>query len=147
MKELGLVLVGCAVFTVFFAGVIYPDLEVKGYPRVQNCTGDCYVEYVKVHGTTVDIERAKRELAQADDFSSIRGLWAGCAACHGPTGNGGVGPKLAGQSATTIIDKLTTYKNNGTVGPMSQMMWGQAANLSDAQIETIGKFVEEGFPQ
>ena len=54
---------------------------------------------------------------------------------------------LAGQSATTIIDKLTTYKNNGQVGPMSQMMWGQAANLSEAEIETIGKFVQEGFPR
>ena len=42
--------------------------------------------------------------------------------------------------------KLTTYKNKGQVGPMSQMMWGQAANLSEADIETIGKFVQEGFP-
>ena len=33
-------------------------------------------------------------------------------------------PKLAGQTADTIIMKLTTYKNNGQVGPMSQMMWG-----------------------
>ena len=42
--------------------------------------------------------------------------------------------------------KLTTYKNNGQVGPMSQMMWGQAANLSDKEIEQISKFVQEGFP-
>ena len=27
------------------------------------------------------------------------------------------------------------------------MMWGQVLNLSDADIETIGKFVEEGFRQ
>ena len=53
---------------------------------------------------------------------------------------------LAGQTADTIIMKLTTYKNKGQVGPMSQMMWGQAPNLSEAEIETIGKFVQEGFP-
>ena len=27
------------------------------------------------------------------------------------------------------------------------MMWGPSLNLSDADIETIGKFVEEGFRQ
>ena len=41
MKELGLVLVGCAVFAVFFAGVIYPELEYKGYSRNHTCTGQC----------------------------------------------------------------------------------------------------------
>ena len=147
MRELGLVLVGCAVFTVFFAGVIYPDLEYKGYSAVQNCSGECYEEYIKANGTLAEQMEQKRELAQADAFSGIRSLWAGCAACHGPTGKGGVGPALAGQTADTIIMKLTTYKNNGQVGPMSQMMWGQAANLSEADIETIGKFVEEGFPR
>ena len=53
---------------------------------------------------------------------------------------------LAGQSSNDILTKLTTYKNNGQVGPMSQMMWGQAANLSDKEIEQISKFVQEGFP-
>ena len=146
MKELGMVLAGVVTFFCFFAFVIYPDLEYKNYPRISSCTGECYEEYVRIHGTTVEIEQRKRELASADDFSSIRSLWAGCAACHGGNGGGGVGPQLAGQTADTIIMKLTTYKNNGQVGPMSQMMWGQAANLSEAEIETIGKFVQEGFP-
>ncbi len=35
------------------------------------------------------------EAAAADEFSSIRGLWGGCAACHGNNGQGGVGPALA----------------------------------------------------
>ena len=147
MKGLGMVLGGCVAFFYFFAFVIYPDLEYKNYPRISSCTGECYEEYVRIHGTTVEIEQRKRELASADDFSSIRSLWAGCAACHGGNGGGGVGPQLAGQTADTIIMKLTTYKNNGQVGPMSQMMWGQAANLSEAEIETIGKFVQEGFPR
>ena len=64
MKELGMVLGGCVAFFLFFSQVVYPDLEYKGYPSTHNCTGECYEEYVRVHGTTVDIERAKRELAQ-----------------------------------------------------------------------------------
>ena len=142
-----MVLGGCVAFFCFFAFVIYPDLEYKNYPRISSCTGECYEEYVRIHGTTVEIEQRKRELANADDFSSIRSLWAGCAACHGAEGGGGVGPKLAGQTADTIIMKLTTYKNNGQVGPMSQMMWGQAANLSEQEIKLISDFVEQGFPR
>ena len=130
----------------FFAYKIYPELEYSGYSSIGSCTGECYEEYVALNGTPAEIEQRKRALAEGDPFSSIRSLWAGCAACHGGNGGGGVGPQLAGQTADTIIMKLTTYKNNGQVGPMSQMMWGQAANLSEAEIETIGKFVQEGFP-
>ena len=59
---------------------------------------------------------------------------------------GGVGPMLAGQSSIDIVGKLTTYKTRGQIGPMSQMMWGQAENLSDDDIQTIGDFVEANFP-
>ena len=42
-----------------------------------------------------------------------------------------------------IIDRLTTYKNRGEVGKMSATMWSQASLLSDQDIETLGKFIEE----
>ena len=138
----GLVLLFCIVFSGLLY-VTYDNLEYKGYPSTSSCTGECYEEYVRVNGTVVEIEQRKKELASADEFSSIRSLWAGCAACHGQNGGGGVGPMLAGQSATNIIDKLTTYKNNGTIGAQSALMWGQAAMLSETDIETIGKFIEE----
>jgi hypothetical protein len=41
---------------------------------------------------------------------------------------------------------LVTYKNNGTVGAQSALMWGQAAMLTDGQIDTISQFIEEGLP-
>lgn len=146
MKELGMVLSGCVVFFCFFAFVIYPDLEYKGYSSTHTCTGECYEEYVRIHGTTVDILKAKQALAAGDPFSDIRSLWAGCAACHGAQGQGGVGPMLAGQSSNDIIMKLTTYKNGGTIGPQSALMWGQAGMLSEKDIQTIGEFVKSGFP-
>jgi len=124
----------------------YAGLEYKGVSRVQGCTGECYEEYVALNGTAVEIEQRKQALASADEFSSIRGLWAGCAACHGAMGGGGVGPMLAGQSSADIINKLTTYKNRGQIGSQSALMWGQAAMLSEKDIETIGKYVEAGFP-
>ena len=147
MKELGMALLGTLAISVFFGFKIYPDLEYTGYSSVGNCTGQCYAEYVALNGTAVEIERAKQALAAMDEFSSIKGLWAGCAACHGGQGQGGVGPMLAGQSSADIISKLTTYKNRGTIGTQSALMWGQAAMLSEKDIETIGKYVEAGFPE
>tara|TARA_B100001559_G_C16062095_1_gene421851 strand:- start:71 stop:514 length:444 start_codon:yes stop_codon:yes gene_type:complete len=143
MKELGLVILGCFAFTLFFAGVIYPELEYKNVPSNTTCTGMCYANYVEEHGTVVEQLRAKQELASADEFSSIRSLWSGCAACHGQEGEGmAVFPALAGQSQSYIVDRLTTYKNRGEVGAMSSTMWAQAGMLSDSDIQTIGKFIE-----
>ena len=127
--------------------VAYNNLEYRGQPSNTSCTGQCYIDYVALNGTSVDILRAKQELANADEFSSIRSLWAGCAACHGMEGQGmAVFPKLAGQSSDYIVDRLNAYKNKEKVGMNSTMMWGQAAQLSDRQIEQLSLFVEEGFP-
>ena len=143
MRELGLVLTGGFVFALFFVGVIYPNVEYKNVPSNNSCTGMCYAEYVELNGTVVEQLKAKQILANADEISSIRSLWSGCAACHGAEGQGmAVFPKLAGQSQDYIVDRLNTYKNNGTVGNMSATMWAQAGMLSDADINMLGKFIE-----
>ena len=144
MKELGMTLFGVGLIAMFFAVKIYPNLEYTGYSSNSSCYGECYEEYVRVNGTLSEIMEKKREIADADEFSSIRGLWAGCAACHGQEGQGmAVFPALAGQSSDYIVDRLNTYKNRGEVGAMSSTMWAQAGMLSDADIQTIGKFIEE----
>ncbi len=133
-------------FLVAFGGLLYytyDNLEYKGYPRVSSCTGECYEEYVKTHGTVVE-QLAKQTAAnQADPFSSIRGLWAGCAACHGQDGQGiGAFPRLAGQSADYISERLYAYKNKEQIGPMSSTMWAQAGMLSENDINTLSEFIE-----
>lgn len=86
--------------------------------------------------------------AMADDrFEDIRKPWAQCMACHGPEGQGGLGPTLAGQSANDIISKLLHYKQGHPIGPQSAMMYPIAQSLTDGQIGTIGVFVQEGFPE
>jgi len=121
----------------------YNNLEYKNVPRVHACYGECYAEYVAINGTPAEIERRKQALAAEDEFSSIRSLWAGCAACHGNDGQGGIGPMLAGQSSDDIINKLTIYKNRGQIGAQSALMWGQAGMLTEEEIATIGKFVQQ----
>ena len=132
-------LFGILVFT-------YDNLEYKGYSSAHSCSGDCYIKYVEEHGTSVEIEQRKKEIANADEFSSIRGLWAGCAACHGQEGQGmGVFPKLAGQTSDYISNRLYAYKNREQIGAMSSTMWAQAGMLSDQDIKLISKFIEEGI--
>ncbi len=125
----------------------YQNLEYRGVPRTTSCSGECYAEYVRINGTPAEIERKKQALAQADEFSNIRSLWAGCAACHGADGGGGIGPMLAGQNAEDIISKLTIYKNRGQIGAQSALMWGQAGMLTEDEISTIGKFIQGGMPK
>ncbi len=64
-----------------------------------------------------------------------------CAGCHGANGEGGVGPKLAGQSADDIKAKLHKYKAGEQVGPMTSMMAPMAAGLSDADIDNIAAYI------
>ena len=148
MRELGMALLGAFCILGFFAFVIYPDLEYTGGKSAHTCTGECYEEYVRIHGTPAEIEQRKRALAEGDAFSSIRSLWAGCAACHGQKGQGmAVFPALAGQSKEYIVGRLYAYQNREEVGSMSSTMWGQAAMLTDAEIDTIGEFIKEGLPE
>ncbi len=144
MKELGMVLMGCMAIGLFFAAKVYPNLEYTGVGGGHSCTGECYEEYVKINGTAVEIEQRKKALAETDPFSSIKGLWAGCAACHGNEGQGmAVFPALAGRDSAYISQRLYAYKNKEQVGPMSSTMWAQAGMLTDSDIDTIGKFIEE----
>ena len=147
MKELGMTMLGVLAIGIFFVAKVYPNLEYTGYSSNSSCTGQCYVDYVALNGTASEIEQRKQALANLDEFSDIRSLWAGCAACHGMEGQGmAVFPKLAGQSSDYIVGRLNTYKNRGQVGAMSSTMWSQAGMLSAGQMEQIGKFIEAGLP-
>jgi cytochrome c553 len=78
--------------------------------------------------------------AQAQDAVKGREKFVSCTACHGANGQGGVGPKLQGQKAEVIVQKLTTYKNKGQIGPQSQLMWSMAGALSADDIKNIAAY-------
>lgn len=78
--------------------------------------------------------------AQAQDAAVGKIKYASCAACHGAQGQGGAGPKLAGQPAAAIEKKLTAYKNKQQVGPQSALMWGMAGALSPDDIKNIAAY-------
>ena len=55
----------------------------------------------------------------------------------------GAFPKLAGQNAEYISQRLYAYQNRETIGAMSATMWAQAGMVSDNDIQTLSEFIEE----
>ena len=68
-------------------------------------------------------------------------LYAGCVACHGAKGEGGVGPSLRGTTAEYIETALLEYKNQIPRGPQSVLMYSQAAALSEKDIKELSKYI------
>ena len=62
-------------------------------------------------------------------------LYAGCIACHGAKGEGGIGPSFKGSKSDYIASSLNEYKNKIERGPQSVLMYAQAAALSDSVIK------------
>ena len=60
MKELGMALSATFAIALFFAFIIYPDLEYTGGKSNTTCTGECYAEYVAQFGTPAEQERRKQ---------------------------------------------------------------------------------------
>ena len=67
--------------------------------------------------------------------------YAACGACHGANGGGGVGPALAGQTVEYIVGRLNQYKAGEKVGNQSNLMWGQAAGLSDQDMNELAEYI------
>ena len=56
-------------------------------------------------------------------------------------GEGGVGPKLEGQTKDAIVSCSPSIKTEAR-GAQSALMWGQSAALSVDDMANIGAFVE-----
>ena len=68
-------------------------------------------------------------------------LYAGCIACHGTGGEGGIGPSFTGRSVDYISAALIQYKNKEERGPQSVLMYAQAAALSDSDIQELSEYI------
>jgi len=109
---------------------------------INGCSGECYDQWKEETGGVVAVSAAKAAAKAAASPAELGKMaFVGCVACHGAAGEGGVGPQLAGQTMETIADKLTRYKNGETVGVQSALMWSQAAQLSNDDIDNIAAYV------
>ena len=84
---------------------------------------------------------ASSTVANAEAGSKGTKLYAGCIACHGAKGEGGIGPSFKGQKSEYIALALNEYKNNIERGPQSALMYAQAAALSESDIKELSKYI------
>ena len=96
---------------------------------------DCFLPIM------VNIEGGNVQVAQVEELPG-KALYAGCVACHGAQGSGGIGPTLAGKSHEYIMGRLMAYKAGEKIGPQSNMMWSQASMLSEKEIHQVTEYIE-----
>jgi cytochrome c553 len=93
-------------------------------------------------GTTPeDVVASGNKLFTGGDLA--RGITA-CAACHGPRGNGlalAKFPDISGQHAPYIKAQLMAFRSGERANDMNGMMQDIAKRLTDADIETLSKYL------
>jgi len=80
--------------------------------------------------------------AMAGDAAAGKAKAAVCGACHGANGMAAANmyPNLAGQNKTYMINAMKAYKSKQRNGGMAAVMQGQAAALSDSDIENLAEY-------
>lgn len=78
----------------------------------------------------------------AGDAAAGKSKAAACAACHGVNGIAAIKsyPNLAGQNKDYLVSALKSYKSKARNGGMAPIMQGQAAGLSDADIDNLAEY-------
>ena len=85
--------------------------------------------------------------AQTQDVEVGKDLYKkNCRQCHGPTAKGLASyPKLVGQSAEYLTDRLERYRAGERFGPNTPLMAPRAKSLSDEDITNIVTFIVVTF--
>ncbi len=78
----------------------------------------------------------------AGDAAAGKAKSAVCAACHGADGIAAIKtyPNLKGQNEAYLVSALKAYKTKQRNGGMAPVMQGQAAALSDADIDNLAAY-------
>jgi cytochrome c553 len=137
--------VAMTLFAGFAFGLPIWAMQANQYTVKDNhdCSGECYERWQAETGGLLAMASEQAEArAKASPAELGELAYAGCIACHGARGEGGIGPQLSGQPATDVAAKLLQYKNGETRGPQSALMWGQAAQLSPADIDNLAAYIE-----
>ena len=135
---LGVALVGCGQNDPGLAKTMGITDSQRSAIEARICSydgNDCFLPIM------VNIEGGNVQVAQVEELPG-KALYAGCVACHGAQGSGGIGPTLAGKSHEYIMGRLMAYKAGEKIGPQSNMMWSQASMLSEKEIHQVTEYIE-----
>ncbi|WP_299687088.1 c-type cytochrome [uncultured Vibrio sp.] len=122
-----------------------PVMGAMAMPLSEEDMADLAAYYASLpisnNSTPENVVDAGKVLYAAGDAE--RGLTA-CIACHGPRGNGtelSGFPKISGQHADYIKAQLEKFRDGSRNNDMNAMMRDVAKKLTDADIDTLSKYV------
>ena len=135
-----------ALFLIAVSGIIWAGTNANDptWTGDQNqCIGECYAAWKEANGGGIAaVEEAKQAaLAAASPEVLGENYYAGCVACHGGGGEGGIGPQLQGQAGEDIAAKLTAYRAGEQRGAQSALMWPIAKPMSDEDISNLAAYI------
>lgn len=139
MKDL-LVPIVITVVCALLISISYSQLDIKDRPSVHACNGECYDDFV-VADKERRAQQAEQQAAASPAELGAKTYNTVCMACHGDKGQGVVGPALVGRDTAYLLEALTAYKNNQTRGQQSALMWGQAATMSQSDMENVAAYI------
>ncbi|HIP27681.1 MAG TPA: c-type cytochrome [Sulfurovum sp.] len=101
---------------------------------------------VEKAGDVVDATKdAAAEVTASVDNAAGKAAYAKCAGCHGADGKTqalGKSAVIAGQSVETLVTSINEYKaGTRNVTGMGMLMKGQAASLSDDDIQAVSEYI------
>jgi cytochrome c oxidase subunit II len=117
---------------------------------VGQCTELCGAEHAKMVTTTEAMPESEfdawlesQRTAQDDGESTLgEEQWEGvCAKCHGPEGEGGIGPRIAGSPTLTDRDALEAIVRNGR-----REMPPVGSHWTDEQVDALLDYLTENPP-
>ncbi len=89
--------------------------------------------------------KAKEEASNSADLASKgRGIFMKCAGCHGASGEKpalGKSKIIKSWSQDKVVEALKGYKDGSYGGAMKGVMKGQAASLSDEDMNALGAYI------
>ncbi len=134
------------VFTLAVSGIIWASTSQNDPSWSGNnsqCMDECYDNWKAENGGGIaELEQAKQTaLAAASPEALGKAYYGQCVACHGGGAEGGLGPRLQGQAAADIADKLTIYRSGETRGGQSGLMWPVAKPMSDDDINNLAAYI------
>ncbi|MGF1743897.1 c-type cytochrome [Vibrio minamisatsumaniensis] len=122
-----------------------PVMSAMAMPLSEEDMADLAAYYASLpissNSTPENVVNEGKVLYTAGDAE--RGLTA-CIACHGPRGNGtelSGFPKISGQHADYIKAQLEKFRDGNRNNDMNAMMRDVAKKLTDADIDTLSKYV------
>jgi cytochrome c oxidase subunit 2 len=107
------------------------------------CAELCGLEHAQMLASVQVLSAAEFDAWLASGNEDLgKETWEGvCAKCHGLSGEGGIGPRIAGSPTLTDVEALANIVRNGR-----RTMPAVGAGWSDEQIEALATYLKESPP-